>query len=152
MTLLKWCMWVFSLPTVSTATILQPPDVYGLIHRSCSNKRWGRREGARRHVPAAEDNHLNAASINNTGIISLYDNNNKLTEKGVHTDLPGKQLMHDSPTTIMPITQSHRCQWAGWHFQHQCNHFQESYTNVMITLDFKLLQQLDNCFYFLLLF
>lgn len=62
----------FSLPTVSTATILQPPDVYGLIHRSCSNKRWGRREGARRHVPAAEDNHLNAASIHNTGIISLY--------------------------------------------------------------------------------
>lgn len=63
----------FSLPTVSTATILQPPDGYGLIHRSCSNKRWGRREGARRHVPAAEDNHLNAASIHNTGIISLYD-------------------------------------------------------------------------------
>lgn len=78
--------------------------------------------------------------------------NNRLTEKGVRTDLPGKQLMHDSPTTIMPITQSHRCQWAGLHFQHQCNHFQESYTNIMITLDFKLLQQLDNCFYFLLLF
>lgn len=62
--LFGWCVCAcVCFPTMATASVLQPPDVHSLVHRSCRNEGWIRWEATCRHIPTVEDSHhLDAGS------------------------------------------------------------------------------------------